>query len=177
VIKVTGVPKRDKTGVPPLCLIRTERRTGCNGLGPDDRERWTRDPRASDLPEVRVLWEFLLQASYDYDAGSDRGLFGSLHGMRCLGARLERALWGVRLVPGENGRGQFAGLRQRYLLPWAVVLEALLGELADAHGEAGGLTVRQIRTQLRRSASFVRAVNMGDDKCVKEEHRCTDGPR
>jgi hypothetical protein len=129
---VTGAPERDKPGAPPLRLIRPERRAGRTGLGPDDRERWTRDPRASDLPEDSILWEFLLQASYDFDAGSDPGLFGSLHGMRCLGARLEHALWGIRLVPGHISRGQYGSLRQRYLMPWAAVLEALLAELSEA---------------------------------------------
>jgi hypothetical protein len=126
-----SAPKRGKPAA--LRVVRANDVDRRSGLGPEDRERWTRDPRTEDLPEDSLLWDYLLQASFDFDAGSADGLFGCLHGLRCLGARLERALWGIRLVPGELGRGQYSALRQRYLMPQAEVLEGLLAELGEAY--------------------------------------------
>jgi hypothetical protein len=100
---------------------------------PEERELWTSDPRGGDLPEDSELWEQLLDWSYDIDARVPYGLFGALHGLRCLGARLQWTLWGFRLVPGEISRSEYLALRRRYLIPWASTLESLLARLGAAY--------------------------------------------
>ena len=67
----------------------------------DERVWWGTDPRGDDLPVDSSLWSTVLTWSYELDGGDPDGLFGSLRGMRCLGARLEETPSGVRLRPGE----------------------------------------------------------------------------
>jgi hypothetical protein len=96
-----------------------------------ERLRCTTDPRWSDLPEDCHLWTMLLTWAYDLDAESPAGLFGSLHGFRCFGARLAATPRGLRLVPGKMNRKEYAQLREQYLMPWAPLLRRLLVELGD----------------------------------------------
>ncbi len=94
------------------------------------RDRWTADPR-DDLAEDRGLWRRLLTLAYDYDGDDPAGLFGSLHGLRCCGARLVVEGGQVRLVAGELDDA-YPAFRERYLLPHAAALLELLGGLAEA---------------------------------------------
>jgi hypothetical protein len=95
------------------------------------RARLTADPRADDCPEDSLFWQDLMERSYAYDGHDARGLFGALHGFRCLGARLERRpAGGYRLVPGEIPDREYQRLRAEWLLPHRDALIRLLaGEI------------------------------------------------
>jgi hypothetical protein len=97
----------------------------------------TADPRADDLPEDSLFWRDLLARADAYDGHDARGLFGALHGMRCLGARLERRPdGGYRLVPGEIPDGDYRRLRVEWLLPHRETLVRLLaGEAVPPKGD------------------------------------------
>ena len=62
------------------------------------------DPRP-DLPEDGSLWSILLTVAHE--ASPD--LYGALHGLRCIGTRLERSKqWGLVLkpiLPGDKVTG------------------------------------------------------------------------
>ncbi len=95
-----------------------------------ERLWWTTDPRWSDLPEDREMWMVLLTWAYEVDSQAPDGLFGTLHGLRCLGARLERHPSGIRIRPGDIESSDYFVLRKRYLQPWSSVIKQLLSELA-----------------------------------------------
>jgi hypothetical protein len=99
-----------------------------NTLSPADVEHlgWVADPRWHDLPEDTHLWLGLLAAARALDGDAPLGLFGALHGLRCLGARLHPTRTGVRLLAGEMKRDEYLDLREEYLLPHAVTLRRLL---------------------------------------------------
>ena len=85
----------------------------------------TRDPRP-DLGDTQ-RWTALLARAYDQDGVDPRGLFGALHGMRCLGASLEVVTHGgLRLVPGEIKPEVYAQLRREWLLEHGERLRQLL---------------------------------------------------
>ena len=115
-IKVTlhTVPFADRLSAHSLSLADVEH------LGP------IADPRWHDLPEDTHLWLGLLAAAYEYDGNAANGLFGAIHGLRCLGARLHRTRSGLRLAPGELSRIEYARLRELYLVPHAGILRRLL---------------------------------------------------
>ena len=99
------------------------------------------DPRP-DITDDHALWNDLLTRAEAIDGRSPDGLFGALHGLRCLGARLVPVpTGGVRLERGEipeeakaieDGkivdRG-YKGLRKKWLLPHAEALMKLLSEV------------------------------------------------
>jgi hypothetical protein len=101
-----------------------------------DRMRWTEDPLLA-CGEVRPDWELwnrLLAHAYDLDGYEPSGLFASLHGLRCLGARLETSANSagapsVRLTAGDIG-DFYSVLRRKYLLPHEAALRRLLRDLA-----------------------------------------------
>lgn len=67
-----------------------------------ERRRWTADLRP-DLGAAGGLWERVLRLAHDLDSIPPDGLFGLLHGVRCVGARLVAEESGLCLVqaPGE----------------------------------------------------------------------------
>ncbi|HEX6506297.1 MAG TPA: hypothetical protein VF221_01575 [Chloroflexota bacterium] len=124
------------TGTPPFAdniLARALSAADVEHLG------WQADPRWFDLPEDSHLWLDLLAAAYALDGDRSDGLFGALHGMRCLGARLQSTRLGLRLQPGELSRRDYAALRERYLVPHAVPLRQLLTLVVPDDG-SGALT-------------------------------------
>jgi hypothetical protein len=92
------------------------------------RERCAADPRP-DLVADSPLWQRLLGLAYDRDGADPRGLFGSLHGLRCLGAGLVAEEGRARLVPGELSAEEYAAEREEWLVPHAAALTALLRAL------------------------------------------------
>jgi hypothetical protein len=99
-----------------------------NTLSPADVEHlgWVADPRWHDLPEDTHLWLGLLAAARTLDGDAPLGLFGALHGLRCLGARLHPTRTGVRLRAGEMRWDEYLALREEYLMPHAATLRRLL---------------------------------------------------
>ncbi len=91
------------------------------------RERFTCDPRP-ELPDTS-LWEGVLALTYEIDGGNTNGLFGALHGLRCLGAQLVETDAGIGLVAGERS-GEFAALQAAYLAPHAAALTAVFARIA-----------------------------------------------
>ncbi|MBI2321341.1 MAG: hypothetical protein HYU88_04425 [Chloroflexi bacterium] len=85
------------------------------------------DPRP-ELPD-HSAWVRLLARAYEADGHDPAGVYGALHGMRCLGARLADDGNGLRLLPGELARDEYRALRQRWLLPHREALTLLLGEV------------------------------------------------
>ena len=92
--------------------------------------RWLADPRP-DLGDG-PLYGRLLALAWALDGHDPAGLFGALHGLRCLGARTGRDVGRARLLAGEIPAPEYAALRRRYLLPRADDLRRLLGELRIA---------------------------------------------
>jgi hypothetical protein len=88
------------------------------------RTFWTTDPR-NDMTCDTILWTDLLSRAYDHDADDPNGLFGALHGLRCLGAQLATTDEGYRLLPGEIGEA-YPVYRARYLALHAAALRNLL---------------------------------------------------
>lgn len=83
------------------------------------------DPRP-DLLDDSARWCRLLREAWHHDHDKADGLFGALHGLRCLGATLISASVGVRLVRGAIDEEEYADLRQRYLVPHGAQLNGLL---------------------------------------------------
>ncbi len=100
---------------------------------------WVTDPRWHDLPEDAHLWLGLLAAARVLDGDAPHGLFGALHGFRCLGARLQNSHTGLRLRPGEISKDEYLALRAEYLLPHVKPLRKLLA-LAHPTEELEALT-------------------------------------
>jgi hypothetical protein len=90
------------------------------GLQSDTRR--SVDPRP-DLVDDTVLWGPLLESAR---ARFGDRVYGVLHAVRALGARLERDDRGLRLVPGEISGDEYADLRERWLRPHADPLRRLL---------------------------------------------------
>jgi hypothetical protein len=87
------------------------------------------DWRAENLPDDAYAWSLLLSAAFALDGDNPIGLYGSLHGFRCLGAKLVGTYHGVRIESGELGV-DYLELRRRYLLPHADALTTLLSHLS-----------------------------------------------
>lgn len=96
-------------------------------------ERYTADPRP-DLGDS-ARWRELLTAAYTHDGHDQGGLFGALHGLRCLGASLREGTGGLRLFPGELAADEYRALREVYLVPHRAALVNLLAQAGD---ECGG---------------------------------------
>ncbi len=64
--------------------------------------------------------------------------WGVLHGLRCLGARLEVAANGLRVAPGEIAPDEYTALRERYLMPIAARVTRLLRVASAPDGLPSG---------------------------------------
>ena len=87
------------------------------------------DPRP-DLTEDTELWESFLADSRAEDGHDPVGLYGPLHGLRALGARLESQGDSLRLDRGEIEPASYATKRARYLVGHSDRLVRLLRHAA-----------------------------------------------
>lgn len=96
---------------------------------PADADAWmdmiTRDPRP-DLAEDSNNWERLLPCAYGLDGRESNGVFGALHGIRCLGARLVVIGDQAHLMRGEIPEAEYSELRERWLRPLHAKVQQLL---------------------------------------------------
>jgi len=85
-----------------------------------------RDPRP-DLCEDHELWEAVLQAASEISTEAN-GLYWTLDGLRCMGARLRPTRLGsLRLEPGEETpEEEFQADCRRYLSPHTGSLRQVL---------------------------------------------------
>jgi hypothetical protein len=102
------------------------------------------DPRANSLPDDSHLWFMLILWAIGDEAllpepDKPGSLAGALSGVRCGGARLALDGGAVRLSRGDWPDGEWTKVRERWLLPYAPRLRALLvalGEWAQKEGAA-----------------------------------------
>jgi hypothetical protein len=87
------------------------------------------DPRSDDLPDSFV-WGLVLAGAYRIDGDDPCGVFGALHGIRCLGADLEVSKDGIRIIPGELA-AEYSEIRTTWLLPHAETLTNLLANVSS----------------------------------------------
>lgn len=86
---------------------------------PPDCETYYYDPRP-DLAEDHELWIRILTEAYWYCQGmpSLEQLYGSLHGLRCGGARVQETQAGnLKLLPGEWHGDEWKRVTAQYLGP------------------------------------------------------------
>jgi hypothetical protein len=100
-----------------------------------DAECWKQDPRP-DLAGDSALWAQLLALAYDYDGHRAYGLFGALHGLRCMGAGLVVIGGKAKLVHGEMSQMDYDADRTTYLLQHQTALIELLSRLDVAEEKA-----------------------------------------
>jgi hypothetical protein len=116
------------------------------GVSPADPAGPAADPRP-DLGADSRAWAALLALASAQDGGQPDGVFGCLHGVRCLGARLARGERDRSLSPGEIAPAEWEALRREWLLSRRELVRTLLVLLAAlplgtraADGDAGGGT-------------------------------------
>ena len=103
-----------------------------------------RDPRP-DLPEDGSLWSILLTIAHE----ASPNLYGALHGMRCIGTRLERSKqWGLTLkpiLPGDKiiGYAKVGPINVGPVAPGGETITATPGSVTDWAGAADYRAVAQ----------------------------------
>ena len=102
---------------------------------PDLTEEPGWDPRP-DLAADSELWARLLAMAYDHDGELAGGLFGALHGLRCMGAGLVLIGGKAKLVHGEMTREEYNVDRETYLQQHRAALIGLLRRLDVAEEKA-----------------------------------------
>lgn len=100
-----------------------------------DAYDWTADPRP-DLATDSALWARLLALAYAHDGDLPGGLFGALHGMRCMGAGLLLVNGRCKLVHGEMVKADYDADRARYLVEHKAALVELLARLDELEEKA-----------------------------------------
>lgn len=100
--------------------------------------RWGIDPRP-DLDGDSRAWVALLALARAHDGAEPRGVFGGLHYLRCLGARLQSGARGLRIAAGEIDAREYAEARQELLLPRAALVAGWLRQI-EATDDAGWVT-------------------------------------
>jgi hypothetical protein len=100
------------------------------------RRRAPHDPRP-DLDATQrdaVWWSVLLALTADVHGRDDpRGVYGALHGVRCLGAGLVCAPGGaLRIVAGSVPTEEWRAVRDVWLAPHRAAVQALLRAVAGA---------------------------------------------
>ena len=116
------------------------------------------DPRP-DLGADTEPWAALLALAFSQDGGQPDGVFGCLHGVRCLGARLARGERGWSLSFGEIAPAEWADLRRDWLLPRRKLVRELLHALEllppdPPAGNAGADTMAAVRAVWPRTRSL-----------------------
>lgn len=94
------------------------------------------DPRP-DLDAAQhdaVWWSVLLALALEVHGADDpRGVYGALHGSRCLGAGLARTSGGaLRIVPGAIPPAEWRDIRGEWLVPHRISVAELLVAVASA---------------------------------------------
>jgi hypothetical protein len=86
------------------------------------------DPRP-DLPTESAAWSKLLGLAYQLPEEDMDGVYGTLLGLRCLGASLVRdgTRWGIQR--GEIPEAEYQAIRTEYLLPVKEKIMGLFGRL------------------------------------------------
>jgi hypothetical protein len=81
-----------------------------------------------------VWWSVLLALAHEVHGVDDpRGVYGALHGSRCLGAGLARTSGGaLRIVPGAIPPAEWRDLRGKWLVPHRTAITELLVAVAAA---------------------------------------------
>lgn len=95
---------------------------------PPDCETYYYDPRP-DLAEDHEIWVRILTEAYWYCQGNSRleQLYGSLHGLRCGGARVQEMQAGnLKLLPGEWKEGEWKQVTAKYLGPYKEDVKMIL---------------------------------------------------
>jgi hypothetical protein len=93
------------------------------------------DPRSDDLTDSFV-WSLVLAGAYRIDGDDPCGVFGAIHGVRCLGAGLEVSKDGIRITSGEIGH-DYSDIRKTWLLPHAETLTNLLSYISSGLDDYG----------------------------------------
>ena len=87
------------------------------------------DPRP-DLSRDSVLWHHLLMHCRAVEnTGAPRSLYGALHGLRCLGARLKITEGHIKVTAGEIDDDEYKALRDEWLVPHHAKLVEVLSTL------------------------------------------------
>lgn len=106
---------------------RQRRAVETDGEVPLSDHWWTPRP---DLTADDQQWQALLWAAYRQDGEQADGLFGSLHMLRCCGARIiQRDNGTYKLVAGLDYDGAWQDNCQRWLAPHVATLRSLLTHL------------------------------------------------
>jgi hypothetical protein len=90
------------------------------------------DPPA-DLSDDTSVWVSVLRGAHAIDGNAPEGIFGALLGLRSLGAGLQLAPSGARLVAGQIDAAEYAEWRQSCLLPHQDMLKLLLCSYGGFH--------------------------------------------
>jgi hypothetical protein len=107
------------------------------------------DPRP-DLRRDSEWWTSLLMLAYIPGPADPQGVFGVLHGLRCLGASLARSNRQLRISHGEIPEAEYADLRRDWLVPQGTTISQLLSVLdlmlpADTAVDVADPGVAQVR--------------------------------
>lgn len=94
------------------------------------------DPRP-ELTEDSHRWERLLTMAYALPEEDMDGVYGTLLGFRCLGARIFQINGKYTITHGEIDAEQYKRDRETYLLPVAGKVAALMARLGEGNGSPG----------------------------------------
>jgi hypothetical protein len=105
-------------------------------LQPEDEPeppRIAADPRP-DLAKDSADWLRLIRLAFQRDGTDPAGVFDALFGIRCCGARLERASgkWRIKPPPDQLSPGEWEELRTSWLVPHQKAIAELLAALGPA---------------------------------------------
>lgn len=94
------------------------------------------DPRP-ELSEDSSRWERLLSMAYQLPEEDMDGVYGTLLGFRCMGARIFQINGKMTITHGEIDVEQYKRDRETYLMPVAKKVAALMARLGGNDGSAG----------------------------------------
>lgn len=91
------------------------------------------DPRP-DLADDSARWERLLTMAYQLPEEDMDGVYGTLLGFRCMGARIFTVNGKPTITHGEIDPEEYKRDRETYLLPVAAKVAALMAKLGEGDG-------------------------------------------
>ena len=86
------------------------------------------DPRP-ELTDDSHRWQRLLELAYALPEENMDGVYGSLLGLRCMGVRLFMINDKLQMTHGEMDPEEYKQCREKYLLPFASKIAALIGRV------------------------------------------------